>query len=100
MNWKNIISFSNHHLFQKCDWWNNHYDNMVRMPHTQHMALHTFFWDCSLPIDKINKILEFHSSVLCNEVVNEVNELLQFWKKEWKEAYNPKVFNKYKQNYD
>lgn len=59
------------------------------MDRYEHTALHILFWEnCTLPIDKIQMILDLHRPVLCIQFVNQIQEILDFRKKQWKKAYN------------
>lgn len=82
--------FNNHHLFQQCDWWSNHPDNLLRMDKGRHLALHVLFGeDCTLPIDKIRMIVEMHRPVLSIQFVRQITDILDFWSKQGRDAYNP-----------
>ena len=85
-------NITKHHKFESQDGWNLHYDNILLIDEVKHRCLHILFWQENvLPLEKIDTIFEMHKSTLKKEVTEDIKNLLDFWKSEWREAYNPKV---------
>jgi len=82
-----------HHKFEKQDWWNLHYDNVLLIKDIKHRALHILFPNSkeTLPLDKIDFIVDMHTSTLIKQAQEDIKTILQFWKNQWREAYNPKI---------
>jgi len=93
---KNSAWFNRHHLYEKKDGGTNHTDNIKRMEVVRHRALHVLFNPTpdTTPLWKLDTLLDLHSSVLIEECKGEIGEILEFWKKEGREAYKPGIIKK------
>lgn len=79
-----------HHLIERQVYWTNNKENVVYLPYSSHMGLHHFFWQNKpYPIDKIDRIIQLHKPCFIEWVVEEVETILNMWKKYWKDVYNP-----------
>ena len=87
-------NMTRHHKIHRSDGWSNHHDNIEIVTWVVHEAIHTLFSEQnSLPIDKINRLLQIDYSVYEPEVVEMIYKTINEVKELWIEAYNPKCFN-------
>lgn len=82
-----------HHLFEKKDGGSNHERNILVMEIVRHRALHVLFNQTpdTTPLGKVDTVLGLHSQVLAEECRQDIKEVLNFWRKEGREAYDPRV---------
>jgi len=61
------------------------------MQKIRHRALHILNGN-DLPVTQLLTTTQINQTTLIEECRNDIYEVLQFWEKEGREAYNPKVF--------
>lgn len=59
------------------------------------MALHVLYWEyCTLPIDKIRWIIDFHKPILAHDFVRAINNVLDMYEAKWHLAYKRHAFTR------
>ena len=79
-----------HHKIAKSEWGSNHPDNIELMEVIKHRALHILFLN-DKPIEQLQTSLNINTSVLIQDCRKEIETVLEFWKNQGREAYNPNV---------
>lgn len=82
--------FDKHHIIPKSKWWSNNNWNLVKMPRSEHQALHRLFWT-SLPHEQLLKLLQINHWALQRKVVMQITESVydnlswwdQYFYKDW-----------------
>jgi len=82
-----------HHKIARQHNGSNHEDNLEHMPVVQHRAHHLLFWN-DAPIKQMQTLYYRGVSTMRDEVAEEVGQLLDFWMREWMDAYSPEMFKK------
>lgn len=80
---------SKHHKIARSLRGTHHESNIIILTEVQHRAWHILYKN-ELPIETLNSNFEMNKSTLIEECRQDIEELLKFWKKEGKDAYNPK----------
>jgi hypothetical protein len=75
-----------HHLFPKSHWGTFHPDNIQLMQVIPHRAHHIIYSNQE-PLQQLRSNLWFNTSTLIQECSEDIRNVLEFWRKEGREAY-------------